>query len=191
MTSGRQISWISGRLSALTMIDRAMHYQLDLAPTVVELLGGESPAGWDGQSFAASIRSGQEQGRDYLVVSQCAWSCQRSVRFGPWLLIRTYHDGLKDFPPVMLYNITDDPHETRDLAATCPQVADQGLALLERWTAEMMASSPSDADPLWTVIREGGPLHARGHLKAYAQRLRETGRAHHAETLLKRHPGEA
>ena len=172
-------------------VDRAMHYQLDLAPTVVELLGGESPAGWDGQSFAASIRSGQEQGRDYLVVSQCAWSCQRSVRFGPWLLIRTYHDGLKDFPPVMLYNITDDPHETRDLAATCPQVADQGLALLERWTAEMMASSPSDADPLWTVIREGGPLHARGHLKAYAQRLRETGRAHHAETLLKRHPGEA
>jgi choline-sulfatase len=172
-------------------VDRALHYQLDLAPTVVELLGEESPAGWDGHSFATSLRTGQEQGRDYLVVSQCAWSCQRSVRFGPWLLMRSYHDGLKDFPPVMLYNITEDPHETRDLASVYPQVADQGLALLEQWTAEMMASSPSDADPLWTVMREGGPLHTKGHLQAYAQRLRETGRAEQAERLLKRHPGEA
>ena len=29
----------------------------------------------------------------------------------------------------------------------------------------------------WTVLREGGLFHTRGHLLSYCQRLRETGRA--------------
>jgi len=39
-----------------------------------------------------------------------------------------------------------------------------------------MKSMPYDVDPLWTVIKEGGPYHARGHLRAYCERLERTGR---------------
>jgi len=120
-------------------------------------------------------------------VSQCAWACQRAVRFGPWILIRTYHDGLKDFPPVMLYHVEEDPHELIDLAAQRPDVVNEGLALLERWHAEMMSTADHDVAPMWTVIREGGPLHTRGELEAYCRRLRQTGRAHHADALEARH----
>jgi len=163
-------------------VDQGLHYNLDLGPTMMDLLGGRAPQRWDGRSFAPAL-DGQDCGRDYLVVSQCAWSCQRSVRFGPWIVIRTYHTGMKDFPPVMVFNIEDDPHETNNLAEERTDIADRGLAILERWHANMMATSISRVDPLQTVLAEGGPFHTRDNVEAYCQRLRQTGRAHHAETL--------
>lgn len=167
--------------------DAALHYQSDMAATVLELLGVEVPAHWDGRSFTSALREGRGEGRETLVCGNCAWSCQRSVRWGDWMLLRTYHDGLKDLKPRMLFNVADDPHMTRDLAQERPEVVNEGIARLETWHAEMMATSESDADPLWTVIREGGPYHTRGMLARYCERLRATGRAHHADALLARH----
>lgn len=170
-------------------VDRGLHYNLDLPPTVSALLGARTPERWDGRSFAGSLTQGADTGREYLVVSQCAWSCQRSVRFGGHLLVRTYHDGLKGYPPVMLFDVERDPHETHDLAPERPDLVNQGLAILERWHAEMMASSDTDRDPLWTVLREGGPLHTRGWLEEYCQRLEATGRAGLAAELREGHSG--
>jgi choline-sulfatase len=142
------------------------------------------PPLWDAASFGPAFRRGEESGRSALVVGQCAWSCQRSVRVGPWLMMRTYHPGLKDLPPVMLFNLEEDPHETNDLAQDYPQVVNECLARLERWHAEMMLTSLDDTDPMWTVVRQGGPYHTRGHVQRYAQRLQETGRGHHAAMIL-------
>ena len=168
-------------------VDRGLHYQTDMAATVLGLLDAGVPQAWDGESFADALRVGEESGREFLVFSQCAWSCQRAVRMGPWVMVRTYHDGFKDFPRVMLFNIDDDPHETRDLAESRPDIANECLCLLGRWHADMMDSSDSAADPLWTVMQEGGPLHVRAELASYCERLRATGRVHHAEALERRH----
>ena len=168
-------------------VDRGLHYNVDLPPTISDMLGARIPAGWDGQSFAETIQTGTGAGRDYLVVSQCAWSCQRAIRFGPWIVIRTYHDGLKDFPRLMLFNLERDPHELVNLADERPGIVNQGLALLDAWQAEMMISSNSNVDPLWTVMREGGPFHSRGWLNDYCQRLRDSGRAALAERVMARH----
>ena len=174
-------------------VDRALHYQTDVGATMVELAGAQVPAHWDGRSFAGALRAGRDEGRDCLVVSNCAWSCMRSVRWGDHMFIRSYHTGLKNLPARMLYNVADDPHELKDLLKTpghsgCwASTADHGQALLERWTAEMMASSDGDVDPLWTVMREGGPFHTRDRLGFYCRRLRDTGRAQHAE-FLEAHP---
>jgi len=168
-------------------VDWGLHYNLDLPVTLSDMLGARVPAKWDGQSFAETLRTGVESGRDHLVVSQAAWSCQRAVRWGRWMLVRTYHDGLKAFPEVMLFEVDEDPHELTDLAPTHPELVQEGLAILERWHADMMASSEKDVDPMWTVIREGGPFHTRGLLHAYADRLRESGREAAAERLLATH----
>lgn len=171
-------------------VDRAFHYQMDMAATMLDLLGIQVPKLWDGRSFAPALRAGDEAGRECLVVSQCAWSCQRAVRYGPWIMIRTYHDGYKAFPPVLLFNLEQDPHETTNLAEARPDIVNQCLGLLEGWHGEMMSGSLDDTDPLWTVVREGGPFHTRGSLVRYAEWLRRSGRAHHAETLLAQHPQE-
>jgi len=168
-------------------VDDALYYQLDFTPTLTELAGGECSARWDGRSFAEAMRKGESAGRESLVVSQCAWSAQRSVRMGDWMMIRTYHDGLKDFPDHMLFDVAKDPHETKNVAAEHPEVVAEAAQVLEDWHGAMMRTSETNVDPLGTVLREG-PCHAnRRHVTPYCKRLRETGRAHHAQTLEQRH----
>jgi arylsulfatase A-like enzyme len=175
-------------------VDTALHYHFDWAATLIEMLGGQVPANWDGQAFTGSFRSGQQQGREFLVVSQGAWSCQRGVRFEhdgeAYLCLRTYHDGHKQLEPVMLFNLTRDPHEQQDLSAVEPDLVNRALAMLSDWEREMMLTSTANADPMMTVLREGGAHHTRGFLRDYLKRLRETGRAHHAERLARLHPHE-
>ena len=54
----------------------------------------------------------------------------------------------------------------------------------------MMSKRKDAQDPLWLTIREGGPFHAKGHLKDYIVRLKETDRADGIEELKRRHPNE-
>ncbi len=181
------IRWPGGRKNH---VDKGLHYNLDLAPTMADLLGQQPHSSWDGQSYAAAVRRGGECGREELIVSQCAHVCQRSVRFGPWLYMRTYHDGYHLFPDEMLYQLDRDPHEQDDLAQRQPDVCREGARRLERWQATMMRNQPYDTDPLRTVMEEGGPYHARGHLLDYCRRLEQTGRGHAVPELKRRHPGE-
>jgi choline-sulfatase len=66
----------------------------------------------------------------------------------------------------------------------------EAVYLLSKWHDGMMKSMEYNTDPLWTVIREGGPYHARGHLKEYCEHLKRTGREWAIPELKKRHPGE-
>ena len=158
------------------------------------MLGGNVPANWDGQSFSQAFKLGSDLGRDYLVVSQGAWSCQRGVRFehqgDAYFCLRTYHDGYKMVDPVMLFNLSRDPHEQHDLSLGQPELADHALRLLADWERDMMLTAATNVDPMMTVLREGGSHHTRGHLPAYLKRLRLTGRGDHADHLTKLHPKE-
>lgn len=177
-------------LTGTPRVDSALHYHYDWAATLIELLGGQTPDNWDGQSFAAAFREGREAGRPYVVTSQGAWACQRGVRFDHYCCLRSYHDGYKQIEPVMLFDLADDPHEQHDLAPARPELVNHAMGLLADWQQEMGLTSRYDVDPLLTVLREGGPFHCRGQLPAYLERLRATGRAHHAERLAARHPDE-
>lgn len=183
-------------------VNSNFHYNIDLAPTLMDLLGGECQLLWDGTSYAPAVRTGDNAiGRDEIVVSQCAHVCQRSVRWDNWLYMRTYHDGFHLFPQEMLYNLAEDPHEQNDVATSRPDVLREGAWRLARWhDAQMqrMAVQSNDVvDPLWTVIREGGPFHARtshpgqpGSIEGiarYIERLDATGRSDGAAALRRRY----
>lgn len=182
-------------------VDRGLYYQIDLAATVVEWCGGAVKDNWDGASFAATIRGdheSQKSGREFLVLSHGAWSCQRAVRFrdmgqdgaGEFLCIRSYHDGYHLFPDVMLFDLARDPHEEHDLADDRRDLIGRAMAHLDVWHGEAMRRSDHDVDPMWTVMREGGPKHTRGMLSGYLERLRQTDRAQQADVLAVRHPRE-
>lgn len=185
------IRWPGGKRGH---VDQGLHYNLDLAPTLAELFGQERRSLWDGESFASALLTGEECGREQLVISQCCHVCQRSVRFGPWIYMRTYHDGFHLFPQEMLYNLEEDPYEQHDLAKERPDICAEGARRLMSWHDSMMMTMPAGRfeDPLWRVIAEGGPFHARGKIKAerYAERLEATGRGWAVAELKKRHPGE-
>jgi arylsulfatase A-like enzyme len=171
-------------------VDRGLHYHLDIGATVAELAGLEPASSWDGRSLAASLREGVEDGRDHLVISQGAWSCQRSVRFGDHLYLRTQHDGYHPhWNDEMLFDVGTDPHQQDDLVDGSPTVVAEGRRLLDRWVGEQLDRTGLE-DPMQTVLDEGGPFHVRGHLPRYLERLRATGRASWADALEERHgPG--
>lgn len=181
------IKWPGGKKNHY---DNGLHYNLDLAPTLARLFNREKKEYWDGTSYANTIITGEEEGRESLVLGQCAHVCQRSVRFDDYLYMRTYHDGYHLFPKEMLFNVKNDPHEQHNLAQTERELCMKAAYMLQDWTDDMMMSSEYQIDPLWTVIREGGPLHAKGHLKEYCKRLEETGRGWAVEKLKKKHPRE-
>lgn len=172
--------------------DSGLHYNLELMPTLAEMLRQPAKPQWDGRSFAAVLERDADAGREELVLSQCCHVCQRSVRWGDWLYIRTYHDGFHLFPREQLYQLSDDPHEQHDLAESRADLCREGAWRLMNWHDQMMATLPRGrvADPMRVVLDEGGPFHARGHLKAYAARLLATGRGAAVEELKRRHPGE-
>lgn len=187
------IKWPGGRAGAA---DSGLRYNLDLAPTLMKLLGHEPSPIWDGSSFAEAIVGSGAPGRDDLVIGQCAHVCQRSVRWGDWLYLRTYHDGFHLFPDEMLFDLANDPHEEKDLAVTRPDLCRDGAWRLSHWREAQMRKMADEGtevvDPLWTVIGEGGPFHARHAgpgcvLPQYLERLRKTGRASGADELQKKY----
>jgi arylsulfatase A-like enzyme len=164
-------------------VDRGLHYQVDLAATVIELAGGAVPANWDGQSLATRRGPNEGGARDFLVLAQGAHTCQRSVRFEDYLCIRSYHDGYHDFPAVMLFDVHQDPHEQANLADERPEVVGRAMTLLDEWHGRMMQTATYPQDPMWTVLAEGGPHHTRLDLPAFLAYLRQTGRSEAAARL--------
>ncbi len=177
---------------AAGQVDRGLHYNLDILPTLATMLNRPAMPHWDGESFAATLTDGRDTGRRQLVLSQCCHVCQRSVRWDDWIYIRTYHDGYHLYPREQLYNLADDSHEQHNLAESRAEVCREGAWRLMNWHDEMMASMPGGrvADPMRIVLDEGGPFHARGRLREYIERLRKTGREYGIEELRRRHPGE-
>jgi arylsulfatase A-like enzyme len=176
------IRWPGARAGT---VDTGLHYHLDLAPTVAELIGGEKQPLWDGDSYAQAVTGSTDCGRRELIISQCAHVCQRSVLFDDWIYLRTYHDGYHLYPREMLFNLKRDPYEQHDIAVAHPDVCREGAYRLMNWQDHMMETMPRpyDNDPLWTVMQEGGPMHTWGALEDYCKRLERTGRAEGAARL--------
>ncbi len=170
--------------------DAGLIYQYDFAATLIEGLGGEVPDNWDGRSFHPSFKAGREDGRDYLVIAQNVWSCQRSVRWKDYLCVRSYHDGYHGFPDIMLFNVKEDPHEQHNLAEEKPELVNTAMAMLAEWQAQMARTATHHRDPMLTVLGEGGPHHTRGELPAYIKRLRQTDRSYWADHLAAKHSRE-
>ena len=161
----------------------ALHYHIDITATILELAGKKVPASWDGVSFADALTNGRDEGRDELIVSQAAWSCQRGVRFDNWLYLHTQHDAYHLWPRDMLFNIATDPHQQNNLALAEPDVLQIGRDKLTTWHTDMLVDAARGRDPHDNVMQGGGPYHVRGELDSYLERLRATDRSMLADQL--------
>lgn len=93
----------------------------DLMPTFREITGRGSVKGMDGVSLLPLLegRRGQKE-HDYLYFEfQELWGRQ-AVREGDWKLV--HMDIRSDYPRFELYNLADDPGETRDVSSENPSV---------------------------------------------------------------------
>ena len=122
------------------------------------------------------------------MLTQCCHVCQRSARFDDYVYIRTVHGGFHLFPEEMLFNVKEDPHQTKNIAKDHPDLCAKGAKIIIDWVDEMMKKSDYPIDPMWTVMKEGGPEHSRGALAAYIERLKGTPREYGIERLREMYP---
>lgn len=159
-------------------------YHLDICPTICELLGISTPAGWDGRSFAAAVRGDEFAGRDQLVLSHGAYTYQRSIRTRDHLYIRTLHPGCWPLDQDQLYRIAEDPYMTHDLARVDTSTVSVLKDRLNAWRIQHSTLAGEASDPM-EAHRYEGPADAFD-VKRYLKRLEGTGRARLATDLERR-----
>ncbi len=172
----------------------ALIYQLDLAPTVCEMLDMPVPELWDGVSFAAALRGEEYAGRDYLVCDHGMAALQRAVRTRDHYFIRTLDPG--GYPintPCELYEIEHDPHMLSDLALRLdtrgPNLVKAHQGLATEWLHANLGRHGQHSDPLERMARArdaAGPGSRRGGAQWRLEKLREAGRDGDAAELVER-----
>ena len=114
-------------------------YHHDIGPTILEMAGLEVPDTMESMSLVDAIRD------PYAVVRKVMYNSyqnrQRAVREGGWKLIRYNVDGVEH---TQLFNLEDDPWETRNLAES-PGTSGR-IALLTALLRQKMIENNDPAD---------------------------------------------
>jgi len=132
----------------------AFLHNVDFAPTLCDLLEIPPPPAWDGESFMENLQGKDGLDREYLVWDCGLYTVQRAVRTRTHLMMRTFDDYGYPFAPVELYDMVDDPFQTRNIAGEDPEVVQACSGLMADWMQEQMMKSGWAADPLGEVLRE-------------------------------------
>jgi arylsulfatase A-like enzyme len=121
-----------GHIAAGSSNDRVTGFE-DWVPTLLALIGAEvtTPRGLDGISFAPTLLGQHQPARPFLYRESPGYGGQQGLRVDNWKLVRR---NLRPRPAkgegamvTELYDLSRDPAETANLAATRPEV----LARLE------------------------------------------------------------
>lgn len=159
-------------------------YNVDLPPTLCELLGVPVPSGWDGRSFAAAVRGDDWDGRPFLVWEHGLYSCQRAVRTQDSLYVHTYHPGLYDFDETALFDMRVDRRQTTNLAAEYPDVVAQLSDVMRDWLDQNLPADGDLRDPMAEIIRSGPWRYVQPD--RWITRLRQRGRETEAAIIADR-----
>jgi arylsulfatase A-like enzyme len=158
---------------------------VDLPPTLCELLSIPMPTGWDGTSLARQVR-GQPapEWRQHVVYTHGLYCCQRAVRTHRWQLTRTYHPGLFPLEQVMLHDLAQDRYQTTKVAAERPEVVQELDHLLAQWLNDQLGRPGAGPDPLQQVIETGPWKYVQ--LDSWLRRLESRGRQAQADAIRRR-----
>ena len=136
----------------------ALVQSVDFFPTLAERLGLKLPSNleFDGVSFAGVLEGGRSSRDEVFSHAPHGRASRRyegmvvptpaapasSLRKGDWKLVRLYGDGPDRTNRQELYNLKDDPSETRDLATVRPEKARELSTRLDRYLQDTAAVIP-------------------------------------------------
>lgn len=118
-----------GKVKAKTTSDHiSAHW--DMLPTMCELAGTKPPPGLDGISMVNEITGKSQKAHDYLYWEHAAGGGKQAVRMGEWKGVRL---GLRKNrnAPVEVYNLNNDPGETKNVAKANQKIAAKLLSIMQ------------------------------------------------------------
>jgi arylsulfatase A-like enzyme len=122
--------------------------QLDLAPTLIEVAGGNPPSAMQGVSLLPNLQ-GRALSQPLPAMSQTnpAKNWLVSLREPPWKLIWRVDAGTTQGDGVELYHLEDDPSEQNNLADRYPQRTAIMQEALRQHIATLDFSDGDDSEP--------------------------------------------
>ena len=125
---------------------------IDLVPTILEACDVKAPEGLPGKSLLADARGEKPLDRDAIYGEQFAHDIadvdnpEASLRYrwvieGPWKLLLSYDGKIGRYKAIhqidstepKLYNLINDPNETKNLAKTHPNIVCRLAKKIEQW----------------------------------------------------------
>jgi len=160
---------------------RGFVLQQDLTPTVLELLGYGDVAEslrLDGRSVLPLIEGERPTNYSEFYLTECTWMRKRGWRTAEWKLIEALEPDFHGKPPLELYNLTEDPGESRNLAGEEPKVVEALRAKMEAWVARRMRKT-GKPDPIMGyqlgLDLKIGSVRAARRLQAVGEEKKEAG----------------
>ncbi len=154
------------RVSALTS-------NVDVAPTIFDVLGLRQPRQFEGRSLRPLVRGERTEQYRELFLGEGTYQCKRGVRTKEWKLIRALSTRAKDNwhgeGKVELYNLAKDPWEQTNVVHMWPSVTRDLEERLDGWLEQQREKWGHD-DP----IKVQG--HSIGKRMLAAQRNRDRQR---------------
>ncbi len=139
-----------GKVKPGTTCDRVTGFE-DWLPTMLDLAGltNAGPPGVDGISFAPTLRGRPQPARPFLYREFPGYGGQQALWVGPWKAIRTGLGKASSLQPLALYDLANDPGESRNVASTQARLAARLNRLMDT------QHSPSELFPLGIIDQTG------------------------------------
>lgn len=113
----------------------------DVMPTLCEMVGVKVPTEIDGLSFLPSLVGEEQKEHEFLYWEFHEQGGKQAVRKGDWKMIRK--NVIEGEPETALYNLIDDPGESKDLSAQHPGLIKEMVGIMETARKE---------DPEWPFL---------------------------------------
>lgn len=84
---------------------------IDIAPTIIDMLGLKIPINIDGISILPLINGEMDKLRNRVYSNTAIWTAQRTIIEEKWKLVETIDREFWDYPDIGLYNLEKDPYE--------------------------------------------------------------------------------
>jgi arylsulfatase A len=104
----------------------------DVFPTIADIIKVKTPKNIDGISFLPTLTGkGKQKNHDYLYWEFHAENGKQAIRQGDWKAVKL-NVLKKEQAVIELYNLKDDPSETKDLASKYPEKVKELLSLMDK-----------------------------------------------------------
>jgi len=167
------ILWHPSALPKGKKVSGLVQSTISLAPTILNLFGSEVPGQMEGKDLT-KLASGEAEAWKEIYVNQGLWTGKRAIRTERWKVIKTIDKAFWETPETELYDMKDDPAETKNLALERPETTDELELKMGRWLRKKLGKR---LDPLESIVSHGLPVYdwvemsakRRGMLKRYEE----------------------
>ncbi len=138
---------------------KGYNQHMDLVPTLLELAGIRSGLQFDGHSLMPMVCGKRASHASSFYITECTWMRKHGWRTPEWKLIHALEPDFHFKPEIELYNLVEDPEETRNLASQHPDIVDalekQMQDHIARRTRETGMENPMYHQEDWSGVHEG------------------------------------